>query len=89
MEYVMPHQPLPQVPYNIPYQGVFPQVPYGLPSQPVLYFPYGIPSHPAGVINVGSYTTPYTQNASHDYYRRTDGDDGNDGFEPNRHSTFF
>ncbi|KAL0444506.1 UNVERIFIED_CONTAM: hypothetical protein Slati_2173300 [Sesamum latifolium] len=56
MEHVMPHQPLLQVPYNIPYQGVFPQVPYGLPSQPVLYFPYGIPSHPAGVINVGSYT---------------------------------
>ncbi|KAK4408106.1 hypothetical protein Sango_0391600 [Sesamum angolense] len=77
MEHLMPSQPLPQVPYNIPYQGVFPQVPYGLPSQPVMYFPYGIPSHPAGVINVGSYTTPYTQNyspPSHDYYRRIDGD---------------
>ncbi|KAK4400942.1 hypothetical protein Sango_1200300 [Sesamum angolense] len=64
MEHLMPSQPLPQVPYNIPYQGVFPQVPYGLPSQPVMYFPYGIPSHLAGVINVGSYTTPYTQNCS-------------------------
>ncbi|KAL0413361.1 UNVERIFIED_CONTAM: hypothetical protein Sradi_1537800 [Sesamum radiatum] len=89
MEHVMPHQLLPQVPYNIPYQVIFPQVPYGLPSQPVLYFPYGIPSHPAGVINVGSYTTPYTQNTSHDYYRRIDGDDGDDHFEPHRHSTFF
>ncbi|KAL0296220.1 UNVERIFIED_CONTAM: hypothetical protein Sradi_6674100 [Sesamum radiatum] len=93
MEHLMPSQPLPQVPYNIPYQGVFPQVPYGLPSQPVMYFPYGIPSYPAGVINVGSYTTPYTQNCSppsHDYYRRIDGDgDGDDHFEPHRHSTFF
>ncbi|KAL0412113.1 UNVERIFIED_CONTAM: hypothetical protein Slati_3801000 [Sesamum latifolium] len=89
MEHVMPHQPLSQVPYNIPYQGVIPQVPYGLPSQPVLYFPYGIPSHPTGVISVDSYTTPYTQNTSHDYYRRIDGDDGDDHFEPHRHSTFF
>ncbi|KAK4394262.1 hypothetical protein Sango_1897000 [Sesamum angolense] len=78
MEHVMPPQPLPQYPYNIPYQGVLPQVPYGLPSQPLMYFPYGIPSHSAGVINVGSYTIPYTQNyspTSHDYYRRIDGDD--------------
>ncbi|KAL0286051.1 UNVERIFIED_CONTAM: hypothetical protein Sangu_2751200 [Sesamum angustifolium] len=93
MEHLMPSQPLPHVPYNIPYQGVFPQVPYGLSSQPVMYFPYEIPSHPAGVINVGSCTTPYTHNyspTSHDYYRRIDGDgDGDDHFEPHRHSTFF
>ncbi|KAL0322630.1 UNVERIFIED_CONTAM: hypothetical protein Sangu_1882300 [Sesamum angustifolium] len=93
MEHLMPSQPLPQVPYNIAYQGVFPQVPYGLPSQPVMYFSYGIPSHPAGVINIISYTTPYTQNCSppsYDYYRRIDGDGyGDDHFEPHRHSTFF
>ncbi|KAL0378591.1 UNVERIFIED_CONTAM: hypothetical protein Sradi_3164600 [Sesamum radiatum] len=71
MEHVMPHQP---------------QVPYEFPSQPVLYILYGIPSHSVGVINVGSYTPPYTQNTSHDYYRRIDGDDH---FEPHRHSTFF
>ncbi|KAL0400270.1 UNVERIFIED_CONTAM: hypothetical protein Sradi_2370300 [Sesamum radiatum] len=70
MEHLMPPQPLPQIPYNIPYQGV---------------------------INVGFYTTPYTQNylpTSHDYYRRSDDDADDDGgggdhFEPHRNTTFF
>ncbi|KAL0344217.1 UNVERIFIED_CONTAM: Transposon Ty3-G Gag-Pol polyprotein [Sesamum angustifolium] len=88
MEHVMPPQPLPQYPCNISYQGVLPQVLYRLPSQPLMHFPYGIPSHLASVINVGSYTMPYTQNyspTSHDYYRRIDGDDdGDDYFEPHR-----
>ncbi|KAL0333124.1 UNVERIFIED_CONTAM: hypothetical protein Scaly_2213900 [Sesamum calycinum] len=46
---------------------------------------------PTGVINVGSYTTPYTQNfslTSHDY-RRSDDDDGDDHCEPHQHFTFF